>query len=273
MVGIYKAIVCFLVAWPAVAQSQAFEKIVIKPVHSADPRSERVQVIPNGDLKAKAVSVITLLSYAYDVPANPSPRLLSLPGWTIDEMYDIEINAHTTITAFSEDSETQSQTKQMIRRLLADRFKLVMRVENKRMPVYALTVSSSGPKLQQSAISAKNCIFDSDPDGCHNFVAGFGHPLIAKAISIDDLAHYIENWTDLPVVNRTQLGGLFTVDAQGWLPIRLPPPPPGAAPNPDMFASLPTIFTVLGTLGLELHRQEETLPVYTVEHIERPAAD
>jgi uncharacterized protein (TIGR03435 family) len=273
MAGIYKAVVCFLVAWPAVAQPQAFEKIVIKPVPSADPRSERVQVLPNGDLKAKAVSVITLLSYAYDVPSNPSPRLFSLPGWTFDEMYDIEENAHTTITAFSDIGETQSQTKQMIRRLLADRFKLVMRVENKRMPVYALTVSRSGPKLQRSAIGAKNCIFDTDPGGCHNFVIGFGHPLIAKGISTDDLAHYIENWTDLPVVNRTQLGGLFTVNTQGWLPMRLPPPPPGAAPNPDRFASLPTICTVLGTLGLELHRQEETLPVYTVEHIERPAAD
>ena len=271
MARIYEAVVCFLVAWPAVTQSQAFEKIVIKPAPSADPRSERVQVLPNGALKAKAVSVIALLSYAYDIPANPSPRLFSLPGWTIGERYDIEENAHTTITALSKDSETQSQTKQMIRRLLTDHFKLVMRVENKRMPVYALIVSSSGPKLQRSAIGAKNCIFDTDPDGCHSFVIGFGHPLIANAISMDDLAHYIENWTDLPVVNRTQFGGLFTVNAQGWLPMRLPPPPPGATPNPDIFASLPTIFTVLGSLGLELHRQEETLPVYTVEHIERPA--
>ncbi len=90
---------------------------------------------------------------------------------------------------------------------------------------------------------------------------------------MDDLVRYIENWTDLPVVNRTQLGGLFTVNTQGWLPMRLPAPPPGTNPNPNMFASLPTLFTVLGALGLELHRQEETLPVYTVEHMERPTAN
>jgi hypothetical protein len=47
--------------------------------------------------------------------------------------------------------------------------------------------------------------------------------------------------------------------------MRLPPPPPGAAPAANPFAGLPTIFTVLGKLGLEL-------PVYTVEHIARPAA-
>jgi hypothetical protein len=39
------------------------------------------------------------------------------------------------------------------------------------------------------------------------------------------------------------------------------------------FSSLPTVFTVLGKLGLELHRQEEVLPVYTVERIDRSAAN
>ncbi len=152
MAGIGKAVVCVLVAWPAIAQSQTSEKIIIKPAFSADPRSKRLQVLPNGDLKARAVSVNTLLSYAYDVPVNPSPRLFSLPDWTSSERYDIDENAHKATTALSQDSEAQNQAKQMIRRLLADRFQLVMRVERKRMPVYALSVSSSGPKLQRSTM-------------------------------------------------------------------------------------------------------------------------
>ena len=270
---IHQVAVLFLVVLAPAASSQEFQRIVIRPALSADPRGMRVQFLPNGDLKAKAVSVITLLSYAYDVPANPSPRLSSLPSWTIDERYDIEGKAPTPVTLLSQDTNAQSQLKQMIRRLLADRFKLVMRVENKRMSAYALTASSSGPKLQRSAVTPKDCIFDIDPEGCHNFAIGFGHPLNARAISMDDIAYYIENWTDLPVVNRTQLSGLFTVNTPGWLPMRLPPPPPGATPNANAFANLPTIFMVLGTLGLELHRREETLPVYTVEHIERPVAN
>ena len=39
------------------------------------------------------------------------------------------------------------------------------------------------------------------------------------------------------------------------------------------FDDLPTIFSVLRKLGLELKQQEATVPVYTVEHIERPAAE
>jgi uncharacterized protein (TIGR03435 family) len=148
-----------------------------------------------------------------------------------------------------------------------------MLVENKTMSAYALTVASGGPKLQKSVIAEKDCTFDTGPETCHNFAGGWGHPLNAKAIDMDDLVHYIANWTDLPIVNRTALSGLFTVNTEGWAPMRLPPPPPNTTPAVDPFAGLPTIFTVLGKLGLELKRQEDILPVYTVERIERPAAN
>ena len=87
---------------------------------------------------------------------------------------------------------------------------------------------------------------------------------------MDDLAQYIENWADLPVVNRTAVSGLFAVETDGWTPMRLPPPPPGNPPA-ARFDDLPTIFTVLRTLGLELKQQEAMVPVYTVERIEFPA--
>jgi len=269
-----RAVVYLLVALPAVSHPQAFVAITIKPARSADPRNARLQVLPNGNLIASAVPAITLLSYAYDVPVNPSPRLSPLPDWTVRERYDIEAKASANaLTPGLKDTEVRSRIRQMIRGLLADRFRLVMKVDNKKMSVYALTVASGGPRLQGSAISEKECVFDTGPEGCHNFVGGLGHPLNAKAIDMDDLVHYIGNWTDLPVVNRTGLSGLFTVNTEGWVPMRLPPPPPNATPAVNPFAGLPTIFTVLGKLGLELKRQQDILPVYTVERIERPATN
>jgi uncharacterized protein (TIGR03435 family) len=268
----WKAVVSLLVALPAVAQSQAFATITIKPGTSADP--PHVQVLPNGDLIARAVPVIRLLSGAYDVPVNASSRLSALPDWTVRERFDIEAKAPANaIPPGLQHSEIRSRIQPMIRGLLADRFGLVMRVENKTMSVYALTVASGGPKLQKSAIAEKDCAFNTGSEPCHNFAGGLGHPLNAKAIDMDDLVHYVANWTDLPVVNRTELSGLFTVNTEGWVPMRLPPPPPNATPAANPFAGLPTIFTVLGELGLELKRQEDILPVYTVEHIERPAAN
>jgi uncharacterized protein (TIGR03435 family) len=268
-----KAVVFLLLALPAIAQSQAFEVISINPVAQATRANTRMRVLPNGDLNASAVPVLLLLSYAYDVPVNPSPRLSGPPGWR--ETYDIEAKAPANaIPAGLPESEKRRRTKGMVRRLLADRFKLVMRVEQKTMPVYALTVASGGPNLQKSTIAEKDCIVDTGtPESCHNFIVGRGHPLNARAINMDDLAHYIENWADLPVVNRTALSGLFAVETEGWRPMRLPPPPPSGNPPAAGFDDLPTIFTVLRKLGLELKQQEATVPVYTVEHIERAAGE
>ena len=267
-----EAVIFLLLALPAIAQSQAFEAISIAPARSSDPRNMRMRVLPNGDLDASAVPVLLLLRYAYDVPVNPSPRLSGFPGWR--ETYDIEAKAPANaVPRGLPESEKRARMQEMIRGLLADRFKLVMRVEQKTMPVYALTVASGGPNLQKSTIAERDCIFDTrTPESCHNFIMGRGHPLHARAINMDDLAQYIENWTDLPVVNRTAVSGLFAVDTEGWTPMRLPPPPPANPPG-VRFDDLPTIFTVLRTLGLELKQQTATVPVYTVEHMERPAAE
>jgi uncharacterized protein (TIGR03435 family) len=269
-----RAVVFLLAAFPAAAQSQSFATITIKPAASTGPRNASVKVLPNGDLIARAVSAATLLSIAYNTPFNGSPLLSAdLPDWTISEKYDIEANAPASGIALSnlQDSELRGAIQQIIRGLLADRFGLVVRVENKTMSVYALTVANGGPKLQKLAISEKECTFNNDD--CHSFVGGFGHPLNGKAVDMDDLVHYIGNWTDLAVVNHTALSGLFTVYSEGWFPMRLPPPPPGDTPAANPFAGLPTLSTVLGKLGLELKREEATLPVYTVQRIERPAVN
>jgi uncharacterized protein (TIGR03435 family) len=191
---LFKAVVVLLLALPAVAQSQTFEVISIKPARSGDPRNMRMRVLPNGDLNASAVPVLLLLQYAYDVPVNPSPRLSGLPGGR--ETYDIEAKAPAkAVPPGLPESEKRGRMQGMVRELLADRFKLVMRVEQKTMPVYALTVASGGPNLQKSTIAERDCIFDTGtPETCHNFIMGRGHPLHARAINMDDLALYIENW-------------------------------------------------------------------------------
>src|SRR5438046_2438245 len=149
-----KAVVFLLLALPAVAQSQAFEVISIKPARSGDPRDMRMRVLPNGDLNASAAPVLLLLRFAYDVPVNPSPRLSGLPGWR--ETYDIEAKAPANaVRPGLPESEKRGRIRGMIRGLLADRFKLVIRVEQKTMPVYALSVASGGRIPQNQPIAEK----------------------------------------------------------------------------------------------------------------------
>src|SRR5690348_11336749 len=141
MSALSPALLYFLVTLPAPAQAQAFKTITIKPASPTAPRNPKIRVLPDGGVVATAVPVISLLSYAYDIPVNPSPRLSSLPEWTARERYDIEAKAPSgAIPPGIQDSELRSRVQQMMRGLLADRFGLVMRAENKTMPVYALTV-------------------------------------------------------------------------------------------------------------------------------------
>src|SRR5262245_14318212 len=107
-----RAVVFMLLVWPAVAQSQTFESVSIKP--ALDPRNMRMRVLPNGDLTASAVSVLLLVQYVYDVPVNPSPRLSGLPAWR--DSYDIKAKAPANaIPASLPESEKRGRTQRMIR--------------------------------------------------------------------------------------------------------------------------------------------------------------
>jgi hypothetical protein len=113
-----------------------------------------MRVLANGDLQASALPVPFLVSYAYDVPLNSSLRLSGVRDW--GETYDIEAKAPANaIPPGAPERDMRRLTQDMIRGLLADRFSLVMRVEQKTMPVYVLTVASGGPKLQKSGIAEK----------------------------------------------------------------------------------------------------------------------
>ena len=254
----------------SVAQSQAFAKLVITPSVPGDLRESNLRILPNGDVIGHAIPVIELVSLAYDVPANPSPRVSPLPEWTAGRRFDINAKAPISFHFPSGDAVKQTQEgQQLLGRLLADGFGLVLDVKEIRTPVYALIMKKTDVELNTAHLNG--CVFDTRPEGCHSFAPGSGHPLDARAVSMSDLAHYLENWTDLPVVNRTALTDLFEMHSPGWKPMNLPPPPPGAAASGDEFANLPPLSAVLQKLGLELHRQEESVPVYTVERIREPS--
>lgn len=248
--------------------SQAFTSISIKPAASSDVQSRRTRVLPNGDLLATSVNSISLISYGYDAPGNPSERLSQLPPWVYSERYDIEAKASSVAGGGSSANDPDS-FRRVFRGLLKDRFGLVMRTDSKAVPVYFLVVATDGPRLKRSATTG--CVFDTAPDGCHAFQGGLGHPLNASAVDMNDLAKYIGNWTDMPVVNNTDLSGLYSTSTSGWRPLHLPPPPPGG--NGSDFSQLPSLDAVLLGLGLKLEKGNAVIPYFTIEHIEQPTAD
>lgn len=262
-----------LLVLPSLARAQQFASVVIKPSVSSASGASRLQFLPNGDLVCHSVPVIDLIAIAYAVPANPTPRLASLPEWAVRQRFDIEAKTSTSLKLETKDIQVQRRTIAiLLQKLLNDHFGLVLKVKTVATPVYALTLSGNDRKLTRSTISPRDCIFDTDAEGCHSFEIGFGHPLNARGVDMFDLAHYLENWTDLPVVDRTATTGLFAMHSQGWQPMNLPPPPPGASGTGAEFASLSMLSAVLGRFGLQLHRQEESLPFYVIERLNQPNA-
>ena len=215
-----------------------------------------------------------LISLAYQLPLNSSPLLSGGPDWIRGRgpMYDIDARG-----SFQPDLTTSARGERerlMLQSLLADRFRLVIRRETKELPVYTLIVDAGGPKLEKSSLTEADCA--AAPEGqipCHQFNGGQGRGLHARAVNMDDLASFVENWTNRPLLNKTGITGLWKIESQPWIPMdaAINPLPAGAkADNGAYLADLPTIFQVFEKLGLKMKADKANLDVYVIDDIQPP---
>src|SRR5207248_467883 len=92
------------------------------------------------------------------------------------------------------------------------------------------------PKLKPAGIEEKDCpdttntvVQQGAPRGdaaipCHEVMGGMGRGLHGKAVDLTDIASYVENWSDRPVVDKTGFRGLFAIDTEDWTPMTSMPP-------------------------------------------------
>lgn len=167
----------------------------------------------------------------------------------------------------------------MLQSLLEERFKLKMHRELKEQPVYALLVAKGGPKLQKSNLQEKDCIdVSSGPQtGCHNVGGGQGRGIHGDAIDVADVALFVQNWTDRPVVDKTGLSDLYNIQTEGWVPMRQRPlGPEGTSRGGDAGITDPdrqTLSDVLRQLGLRMESQRAVVDMFIIEHVERPTGN
>jgi len=153
------------------------------------------------------------------------------------------------------------------------------------MPVYAIVVAKNGPKLERSSMQEKDCDRRTERAAgsgplrvedmpCDWVGGGQGGGLHANAATISDIALFVANWSDRPVVDRTGLKDLYRIDTERWVPMRPPRIPPGVQPSAEQKAmadpNRPTLFMVFDRLGLKLEPRKAPIEMYTIEHVERP---
>jgi len=115
-------------------------------------------------------------------------------------------------------------TKDLATALLEERFRLAVHHEDRGGPVYSLGLAKVGTKLKRAAFRDDDC---PDEGSCHTLTDGQGLGLHGKAVDLRDIAAYLENWTDRPVVDRTVVESLFVIDTEGWSSFLTPGIPPG----------------------------------------------
>jgi uncharacterized protein (TIGR03435 family) len=222
--------------------------------------------------------LIMLISQAYQLPFQ-SARISLAPGVKPPEqLYDIEaVGAKSAFPDGITSQERNARIRQMLQSLLADRFHLKLRVDPKEQPVYAIVVGKGGPKLAESETAEQNCdqVEQDSAKACHHLGGGQGRGLHGASVSIADVARFVQNWTDKPVVDETELKGLYNIQTEGWTPMRIRlPNPDGSQPSggdaglydPDR----QSLFQVFEKLGLRMESRRAVIDMYIVEGAEKP---
>jgi len=250
----------------------AFDVASVKPNHSGDSESASF-VQPGGRYTATNVTVRMLMKSAYSVH---DAQIVGGPGWINSDRFDIAAKAegYTTPSGF------RDQARLMLQPLLADRFKLVLRHEQRVLPVYALVLARSDRKLgsQVRPTNARDCDLASKaiptvPDAvepaaplpCGAEIYRAGH-LAARGMALSNFVLNVSRWTDRIVVDRTGLDGKFDWEVQ-WTPDNSTSDKPADLSGASIFAALED------QAGFKLQRRNESIDVLVVEHVEQPTLD
>ncbi|HWC98500.1 MAG TPA: TIGR03435 family protein, partial [Candidatus Sulfopaludibacter sp.] len=239
------------------AGQQAFEVVSVKP-HPQTPGTISIRFPDSEGLKVRGdrfadreTTVSDLIMEAYDMPAY---RIIGAPDWANPPMGD-----HFDIDAKSAAVPTVAQLREMLQTLLAERFHLKLRRESKELPVYALVVAQSGPKLRQLREDEKAPTFANRPAV---------QPATLMA-SLPMLVQLIGNVVDRPVLDETHLAGRYEFANLDWRAFGIAK----RAGTLDTEAGDSIFAALQRELGLKLEPRKDAVPVLVIEHVERPSAN
>ena len=131
-----------------------FEVATIRPANRDDGRHWfGTRIDSSGKLTASAVSLSSLVWFAY-VPEPGKGKVSGGPKWAQSNTFDINAKVDDAYMKGWDKLSVQERTdrvRPMVRKLLADRFQLKLRIEMQPTPVYALVQAKGGAKVKEVA--------------------------------------------------------------------------------------------------------------------------
>jgi uncharacterized protein (TIGR03435 family) len=245
-----------------------FDVAAIKRSTSLDVGSV---VQPGGRYMANGVTLRMLLKIAYGMHDD---QFIGGPDWIDKDRFEVNAKAE----GYPDAAAFVVTARLMLRPLLADRFKLVLRSERRELPVYVLTLLRSardiGPQLRIS--DERTCGGPAAPlpisregfrpqmelaCGAQAFFNGL---VSARAQTMANLVVSVTRFADRLVLDETGLTGKYD-----WQIFWAPPglTVDGRIDGP----SLEDAFREQA--GLKLEAKRRSVDVFVIEHAERPVVD
>lgn len=258
---------------------------------SIQPAPPRFDVVSIKELKEQALGpiewspgrfvargpMVGLINMAHSLPL----RLAGGPDWLRASFWDI------TATFDAAREVTVEQRPAMIRAMLEDHFKMVLRVEPRETDVYALTLARTdgrlGPSMQVANLPcdapgrpkfSPNLPVPGQRPACGSLRSLPANAIMGGNVEIERLTRALGTVLGRTVIDRTGLTGIYDF-VLTFAPSDTGRAIPGAPPpDPAAVANLPDIFTaVREQLGLKLDATRTPLDFHIVERIEKPAAN
>jgi uncharacterized protein (TIGR03435 family) len=205
---------------------------------SADP------MVKGNRMTATASTLVDMITVAYHVRYD---QISGAPAWAKSEHYDLEARA-------GNQSITREQMRPMLEALLAERFQLRVHRETREVPMFALVVGKSGPKLKESSP-------EEEPKGQITADGSGMHMEVCQGTMAQLAARLSGNGAGRPVMDRTGLQANYSFKLD-WVN------------NAGSESELPSLSVALqDQLGLRLESTKGASEVIVIDSAERPSAN
>ncbi len=236
----------------------SFDIATIKP---GDPGVTSMQGLGiNGrNFRTKGSSLSDLMCFAYNVQMK---QIIGAPDWMNTTRYDMDALPDT------EGVPSLLQARSMVRKLLADRFKLTTHPEKRDINAFVLSVAKGGPKLTETEVKGPG-------PGLGLVPTPGGLTLILRKGTLADLASFMQSLVlDRPVVDQTGLTAKYDLSIK-FMPddsqFNGHPPP---VTKSDTVEAFPSLFEAMQQqIGLKLEPQKTAVDVLAIDHVEKPSAN
>ena len=226
---------------PAVAQR--FEVASVKPIIT-DSGTSGIKT-GHGRLDAKNVTLKRCIMSAYGVGPH---QVSGGPDWLESDRFEISAKA-------DKPTNDDAVLMAMLQALLAERFKLVFHRETRTLRALVLEAAKNGPKLEKA---------EAGEPGTNTSRINTGLSIDAHNTDMDLFAKVLAREMDLPVVNHTNLQGIFNFKLH-WTPDNARPADGGAAQEASIFTALQE------QLGLRLRTAKAPVEILVIDHVETPS--